>query len=106
MQEGCGIRPGTSFWRGPDKYDYHFNSRMKGGRYSFRCTEYYMERCPGRASVSRSGLGFRRTQPHNHDPDRYKIQYSALRHAVMERCRSGDKTPFKRMYHNERRRLK
>lgn len=105
LTEGQGIRPGTRFWRGPDKHDYHLNRTMAGGRFSMRCVMYFLEKCHGRASVSANGKSFRQTQAHNHDPDRHRVEARSLRHALMDRCRRGDHTPFKRMYHEERRKL-
>ena len=105
--EGKGTRRQSSFWRGPDKYDYHVNrSRMKGGRVSLRCRSYYLENCRGRASVKQNGRGFRQTQPHCHDPEKFFVEARAFRHALMERCREGDNTSFKKMYHEERRKLR
>ncbi|KAK3916209.1 4-hydroxy-3-methylbut-2-en-1-yl diphosphate synthase (flavodoxin) [Frankliniella fusca] len=106
MQEGAGIREGTSFWRGPDLYDYHVHSTMSGGRISLRCTQHYLEKCPGRASVCRDGTYFRTTQRHNHDKDKYKIEERLFRRALMRRCRRGDHTPFRIMFNQERRSLR
>lgn len=101
-----GIRENTYTWRGPDKYDYHLNRRMNGGRYSMRCTQFYELKCRGRASVGSDGQHFKQTQPHCHDPDRYKVEMRCFRQALMSRCRVGDKKPFRRMYHETRRALK
>ncbi|KAK3907416.1 RuBisCO large subunit-binding protein subunit alpha, chloroplastic [Frankliniella fusca] len=106
MIEGRGIRPRTRFWRGPDLHDYHVNRVMNGRRISMRCVEWWMLKCPGRCSVSSAYTEFRQTTRHNHDPVKHRIQARAFRHVLMERCRSGDHTGYKRMYNQERRRLK
>ncbi len=101
MIEGRGIRPRTRFWRGPDLHDYHMNRVMNGGRVSMRCVEWWVLKCPGRCSVSSAYTAFRQTTRHNHDPVKHRIQARAFRHVLMERCRSGDHTGYKRMYNQE-----
>ncbi|KAK3931273.1 Dihydroorotase-like protein [Frankliniella fusca] len=102
--EGQGMRPRTRFWRGPDLHDYHDNRVLSGGRISLRCVNH--KQCPGHCSVFRDRTEFRETTCHNHDPNVHRLQVRSLRYALMERCRRGDQTRFKKMYAEERVRLK
>lgn len=100
-----GMRQGTQIFHCEDGFSYHTNKLMKGGRVYMRCHKYYKKRCRGSGSLGQDG-DFRRAQHrHNHPPEKYLIHERRLRHAVLNRCKLGDTSDFKDIYHEERRRL-
>lgn len=100
-----GMRTNSDIFHAPDGHSYHAN-KVKNGRMYFRCYRYYKLRCRGTGSVDLESHAFRGLGVHNHRKPQFLIHERRFRHAVLNRCRSGDTTRFKTIYHEERRRLR